>query len=90
MNRSEELWSKVVKRVSPAMQEFVPDLRSFLATLDNPHARHLSGYPNIEPCNLASATRLEASVVEHVSNGKISKIMGAEWLRFIGSSSISL
>jgi integrase len=86
MNTIEDMWSMVLKRSSTPMRQLLPALRTFLSTLDNPHARVLCGQETIEPCNEASAFRLEASVIEHVGTGNISKMNGAEWLKLIFSA----
>ena len=78
-----DAWSAVTRRSPPARKSLIADLKSFLDTLDNPHARILSGRLSTEEVGPESAQTLEAWVVKKFYDNKLSKMQAADWLRLL-------
>lgn len=87
MRTHNEIWSAVQKRCPKSRREAIPELRSFLLGLNNPHAILLSGVLPTAATNSDSARHLEEAVAEHYrKHPKFSKADAANWLSLIASA----
>ena len=89
MNRDatlETAWSDTERSLSPRTRQRMPGLKRFLAQLENPHARLLSGRESQDDTaapDLASARTLEARIVQHIRTQELQSAEAADWLRIL-------
>jgi integrase len=90
MNTLDIAWRAVERRATKARRRQIEPLRAFLRTIDNPHARVLSGLPAALPRDEPSAHALEALIVGQYRNNRISKLETAGWLGLTHAAIVEL
>lgn len=82
----ETAWSDTERSLSPRTRQRMPGLKRFLAQLENPHARLLSGRESQDDTaatDFASARTLEARIVSRIRTQELQSAEAADWLRIL-------
>lgn len=82
----ETAWSDTERSLSPRTRQRMPGLKRFLAQLENPHARLLSGRESQDDTavpDFASARTLEARIVSRIRTQALQSGEAVDWLRIL-------